>query len=552
MKIRPLAVLVLLVSFFNPITAQLPDSVSQKIDQLFVEWNTPNHPGGAIGVMKDNKVVYSKAFGLASLEYLVPNSTGTIFNIASISKQFTAMGIILLEEQGKLSFDDDIRKYIPELPDFGEKITIRHLLHHSSGLRSLHALFALGGWRGDDARTNEDLNRIILKQKELNFKPGEEYLYCNTGYILMVTIIENITDEKFTAWMKSNVFDALGMPNTYVEDQYNRVVLNNATSYYGRTTYKRAVEYWGYTGSGNIHSNTDDLLKWLANFSTPQKGWESAFAKLQTLDSFNDGTPNSYAFGVEVDTHLGEKRISHGGAIGGFRSFAAAYPNEKLNIVVLTNFSGGSPQGNTNKIAKILIKEPTVDESKEPKIKSITLSGESLKKFEGTYWNDRAKLRRKIYVKNDTLRYHRSENRESNLIPIATNTFKMPYPNGLATVQFEEKNGLGQFTISEEGQLTGYFQKIEIAKPTQEELAEYSGTYYSPEVESSYRLSVKDGAVSFYHPRHGEIPMKFSHKDVYVGDWPLVVVQVHRDEMDNVDGLLISNGRVRNMWFGKE
>ncbi len=552
MKIKALASIVLLVLVSITLRAQLPDSVSQKIDKLFVEWNAPNHPGGSIAVMKEDKVVYSKAFGLASLEYLVPNSTSTVFNIASVSKQFTALGIVLLEEQGKLSFDDDILKHIPELPDFGEEITIRHLLHHTSGLRSLHALLELAGWRGDDTRTNADLNRFMLKQKDLNFKPGDEYLYCNTGYMLMVNIIENITDQQFTSWMKANIFDRLGMPNTYVEDKYNRVVANNATSYYGRTEFMRAVEYWGYTGSGNIHSNTDDLLRWLSNFSAAQKGWESAFAKLQTLDPFNDGTPNSYAFGVDIDTHLGKKRISHGGAIGGFRSFAAAYPEENVSIVVLTNFSGGNPQGNANKITKMLIREPAVEKSNDSKIKSIAVSGESLKKFEGMYWNSRQKIARKIYVKNDTLTYHRSAQRESSLIPISDNTFRMPYPTGDLIVRFEQNKGTDQFSISAEGQSTGYFEKVEIMEPTTAELSEYVGTYYSPEVESSFTLSLKGDALSFYHPRHGDINMKHSHKDVFIGDWPLVVVEVHRDEMHKVDGLLISNGRVRNMWFGKE
>ena len=552
MKIRALATLFLAVCFFAPAYAQLPDSISTKIDKLFAEWNVPNHPGGSLAVMKDDKVVYSKAFGLASLEYLVPNSTGTIYNIASVSKQFTAMGIVLLEEQGKLSFDDDIRKHLPDLPDFGEKITIRHLLHHTSGLRSLHALLELAGWRGDDTRTNADLNRFLLKQTDLNFKPGEEYLYCNTGYMLMVDIIEKVTGEKFTVWMKSSIFDELGMPNTYVEDQYNRVVANNATSYHGRTEFERAVEYWGYVGSGNIHSNTSDLLQWLNNFYNPKKGWESAFAKLQTLNLLTDGSLNNYAFGVEVENHLGQKRISHGGAIGGFRSFAATYPTEKLSIVVLTNFSGGNPQGNSDKIAELFIEEAAQAMGKQADVKSVVISGESLKKFEGTYWNSRQKMARKIYVKNDTLTYHRSANRESALIPVSENTFRMPYPTGDLTVRFEKKKDSDQFIISAEGQSTGYFDKVEIITPTAEELSEYAGTYYSPEVESSYTISIKGDNLTFYHSRHGDINMKLSHKDVFIGDWPLIVVEMHRDENNAIDGLYISNGRVRNMWFGRE
>ena len=261
-------IIFLLLTYFSFVSAQaqLSDVQSKKIDSLFMGWTEANHPGGSIGIMKNGSVIYSKAFGLASLEYQIPNTVETIFNVGSVSKQFTAMGIVLLQERGLLSVDDDIRKYLPDMPDFGHKITIRHMLHHTSGMRSLHAMLGLAGWRDDDSRTNEDLYRFMLKQKDLNFIPGDEYLYCNTGYMLMVNIIENVTKEKFPQWMKINVFNPLGMKDTYAEDRYDRIVPNNATSYYNTGDgFFRAVEYWGYVGSGNVHSTTSDLLIWLQN-----------------------------------------------------------------------------------------------------------------------------------------------------------------------------------------------------------------------------------------------------------------------------------------------
>ena len=297
-----------LLTFFGIASsqAQLSEIQTEKIDSLFIDWTKSNHPGGAIGIMQNGEVIYSKAFGLASLEYQVPNTTETIFNIGSVSKQFTAMGIVLLHERGLLSIDDDIHKYLPDMPDFGHTITIRHMLHHTSGMRSLHAMLGLAGWRDDDSRTNEDLYRFMLKQKDLNFMPGDEYLYCNTGYMLMVNIIENVTKEKFPKWMKTNVFEPLGMSNTYVEDRYDRIVPNNATSYYSTGEgFFRAVEYWGYVGSGNVHSTTADLLIWLQNFSTPSTNWSSAFEMLKTTDELNDGSENNYAFGVSLDEFKG-------------------------------------------------------------------------------------------------------------------------------------------------------------------------------------------------------------------------------------------------------
>ena len=197
------------------------DFQHQKIDSLFVNWTQPNYPGAVVGIMKGGELVFSKAYGLASLEYNVPNTTETLFNLASVSKQFTAMGIVILEQEGKLSFDDDIRRHIPELPDFGETITIRNMLQHTSGLRSFHDLLALAGWRSGERRDNDDLYRLMLKQRDLNFTPGQEYAYSNTNYMLMVNVIEKITGEKFIDWMKRKVFQPLGMKNTYIGPSRN-------------------------------------------------------------------------------------------------------------------------------------------------------------------------------------------------------------------------------------------------------------------------------------------------------------------------------------------
>ncbi|MEJ2585857.1 MAG: serine hydrolase [Robiginitalea sp.] len=546
------AILILSLFVLFPLFAQIDSVQIQEIDSLFIRWNRPNHPGGAIGVVKDGKTIFSRAYGLASLEYLVPNSTGTIFNTGSVSKQFTAMGIVRLEEQGMLSFDDEIHKYIPELPDFEHPITIRQMLHHTSGLRSLHALFALAGWRDDDARTNEDLNRIILKQQDLNFEPGAEYLYCNTGYMLMVNIIEKVTGVSFPGWMQEQIFIPLGMVHTYVEDQYDRVVPDNATSYYGREEFDRAVEYWGYVGSGNMHSTTADLLKWLSNFRSPQKGWASAFRTLQTLDPLNDGTPNEYAFGVVVDEHLGKKRIRHGGAIGGFRAFIAAYPEAGLDIAVLTNFSAGNPGGNADRIAEIVLGKPDGDKSESGPPAAIQLKQEDLSVLEGAYWNNREKYLRKIYLKSDTLRYWRSENSESALVPVDKDTFKMLGAGDAVRVTFEPLEVGQRMKFMENGMVTAIFDMVEDTENSEGQLPEYTGAYYSPEIENTYTVTLQAGALQLYHPRHGDIPLKRLFPDVYSGEWPVGTVEFQRNPAGRVTGILISNGRVRNAWFEKQ
>ena len=556
-KFHLLATLFILI-LTSQIHGQLTHQQTKKIDSLFIGWNIPKHPGGAIAVMKDGKTVFSKAYGLASLEYLIPNSTETLFNIGSNSKQFTAMAIVLLKEQNKLSFDDDIRIYIPELPNFGKTITIQHLLHHTSGLRDLHGLLGLAGWRNDDVIANEDLNRIIAKQNSLNFIPGEEVLYCNTGYMLLVNIIEKVTGAKFKYWLKENIFDKLGMNHTYVEDQYDRVVPNNATSYGGSTIFKRKVAYWNYVGSGNMHSTTNDLQKWLQNFSTPKKNWESAFATLLTMAPLNNGTPTIFGFGVRIEKHLEKKIIQHGGAIGGFRSIIRTYPENKLNIVVLTNFTGSNIMSKTNKVAEIIfsIKEnqrpkKQIRLTKKPK-KFIKLSTNKLIKFEGVYWDTKEKYGRKIYVKNDTLRYARSTTSESLLVPIKKNKFNMMNVGIDVTVEFVHKGNHKKMVVFVEGELPIVFDlHIPIKKPIIKELEEYSGKYYSSEIETWYTLSIEGTDIYIHHIRHGKIKLKRVYQDILEGEWPINMVEIKRNGNGIIQGLQITNGRVRNLWFKK-
>lgn len=540
------------------VNAQIGQTQIDQIDSLFIDWNKPNHPGGSIGIMQNGQIVFSKAYGLASMEYLVPNTTATIFNIASVSKQFTAMGIVLLQEQGKLSYDDDIRKYLPELPDFGHTITIRHMLHHTSGLRSLHGMLRLAGWRSDDSRTNEDLNRFMKNQQDLNFIPGDQYLYCNTGYMLMVNIIEKVTGEKFPKWMKETIFEPLGMMDSYVEDNYSAIVANNATSYYQGETdkFERAIEYWGYVGSGNMHSTTNDLLKWLKNFYNPQENWEASFKAMQTFDELNDGSANNYAFGVIIDEHLGHNIIQHSGGIGGFRSFVSVYPANKLSIAVLTNFSSSSSGLKANQIAEILLPKVELSNNKTAKkntaLKQIKLSNEQLIKYESHYWNDKNNYARKIYVRNDTLRYFRSTSSESPIVPVGKDEFQMLGVSVDLKVKFEMNGDSRSMIVTVDDRPPSNFYAYQSVIPNHEERMSYTGKFYSPELETSYDIYLKNDTLFAHHPRLGDFKMSIVKKDVLESEWPLSMSKYKRDQNDEIIGISVSNGRVIDLWFEKQ
>jgi hypothetical protein len=354
--------------------------------------------------------------------------------------------------------------------------------------------------------------------------------------------------------MKTSVFDPLGMKNSYAEDKYNRIVPNNATSYNSSSAdFEREVEYWGYVGSGNVHSTTNDLLKWLSNFYVPQEGWESAFKMLETLDPFNNGRPNNYAFGVVIDESNGKKRIQHGGAVGGFRSYACTYPEEKLNIVVLSNFSSSSPGQKVAEISKLFLKETDSNitlKSKLPDVISYNVEG--LKKFEGQFWNNKENYVRKIYVKNDTLTYQRTATNESKLLPIGDSKFKMIDVEVNLVVDFVfNQNQLDKIEVTINEDTPIIMQAFEEFKPSSDDKKSFVGTYYSPELETQYKFYIENDQLMWRHIRHGEFPVEIIGKNI-LQMTPRVFINVKRNSIGKIEGFYVSNGRVKNLWFKKE
>jgi Beta-lactamase class C and other penicillin binding proteins len=446
---------------------QLSDQSKNQIDSLFMDWELGNHPGGVVGVMQSDELVYLNSFGNASLEYTVPNTETTLFNIGSISKQFTAMGIVILQERGLLSLDDQVQQYFPGFPIFHNPINIRHLLQHTSGLRDFHDLMALAGWRGDDYRNNEDILRVVQMQTDLNFAPGEKFMYSNTGYVVLAEIIEKVTGEDFKIWMKNNVFEPLQMHSTYVEDNYQRIVSNRATSYYHShdKVFEMAQGYWAYTGAGNMYSTAGDLLRWSANFYTSKEGWQRPFEILQTLTRLNNGTINNYGYGIYVDEKFKKRRIQHAGVVGGYRTFLSVYPDEELNIVVLTNFSNAPFGERADDIAGILFSKS----------------------------NERAGL----------------------------------FPNSKVGEKMEDQS-----------------------KPLSD-LSDFTGTFYSSEIDTYYTFYVADNALKCSHIRLGEFVIEEMGNDMFKSSWPLETIKMSRNLHGEVVGFYASTGRVKNLRFKK-
>lgn len=534
--------------------AQITGTQIQKVDSIVVSWNHPNAPGGVVGMMSKGKLIYIKPFGLSSLGYDIPNTDSTIFNVGSISKQFTAIGIVKLYLEGKLSLDDDIRIYLPELPVFEHKITIRHLLHHTSGLRDIHSILILAGWRIHDPRSNKDLYEIMKRQKDLNFAPGDEYLYSNTNYILMAMIIEKLTGENFGQWMKEKIFLPLGLTRTYVQDVATRVVKGNATSYIQQQdkSFLRSVEYWNYTGTGNVHTTAKDLLTWLSNFSNPTHGWENAFKLIQTTDRLNNGAYSNYAFGLEIDNIDGIKRIGHGGAVGGFRSYVCTFPNQVISIVVMTNYSSSDPRRKIKSISEIILPQLATNSNQEEKAfkEFRAVPNNNLVRYEGNYWDGDAA--RKIYLKNDTLWYFMNTGDESPLQYIGNEEF-IVMPKAMWKVKFDFEGEKVKSMIEGSSKNRNTYEPFLPVVITNKYLSDFVGKYYSPELDTYYSFSVFNDTLIGYHSRHGAFRMEAQvKKDLFKGKVPFQTINFIRDKNSSIIGMRISNERAKNVWFEKE
>ncbi len=527
-------------------TSQNPTNL---IDNLFIDWSTENNPGGVVLVTHQNNLVFTKAYGLANIPYQIPNTEESVFNIGSLSKQFTAMGIVLLHLDGKLSFDDDIKTYLSEFTDFGKTITIRQLLHHTSGLRAVPELFGLAGWRSGDAISNDDVYRYLLKQQDLNFEPNSEFMYSNSGYILLAKIIERISKQDFKSYMKEKVFQPLHLNSTFVEEDNSVIITKTANSYTETApSFFQTVENNDLTyGASNVYSTSADISNWAKNYTKAPKSWKKAFSILETLTTLNSGEKNNYAFGIVIDDFFENRRIQHTGAIAGFQSIMYSYPDEDLQIIILSNFTSNQLSQKANQISQLFLQNKSKPTKIEEIKSSFKISIEDLQKNEGMYWNDKNNYSRKIFVANDTLWYLRNNNQKSPLLPISETEFQMGGINEKLVIKFDIHSA--KMTLIFANNSTETFEKYEDKLLTLEELKSYTGDFYSSELETFYTITLKDKSLYGYHSRFGEFEIQVLKRDVV--SWSGMAISKYKRNGNSIGFWVTMNG-IRNLWFEKK
>ena len=336
-----------------------PTPGTSQIDQLFAEWDRWDSPGVALAILQEGALVYKRGYGCANLEYRIPITPTTIFHVASVSKQFTAAAIVLLAQQGKLGLDDDIRQHLPYLPDFGQTITIRHLAHHTSGLRDQWELLTMAGVRLDDVITQEHIIKMVKAQRELNFAPGEQYLYCNTGYTLMAEIVKAVSGQSFPEFTDSQFFKPLGMVHTHFHDDHEMIVPNRAYSYAAdeKAGFKKRVLSYANAGATSLFTTVEDLMRWIQNFADGRIGGKPFVDQMQQQAILNSGETIDYAFGLSVRKYRGLTMIGHSGGDAGFRSHLVRFPEQNFAVVILSNLASMLPGELCLRVADLYLAE---------------------------------------------------------------------------------------------------------------------------------------------------------------------------------------------------
>ena len=554
-----LFICLLLLSAAVCVSAQnLPDSTIKKIDNLFKYWDKNTSPGYAVGVVRNDSLIFAKGYGMANLEYNIPIKPETIFHMASVSKQFTAFSVVLLARQGKLNLDDDIRKYLPWFPDLKVKITVRNLLNHTSGIRDQWQLLAIAGTRLDDVITQDQVIKILGKQQALNFKPGEEYSYSNSGFTMLAEIVRAVSGKSLRKFTDSAIFKPLGMDNTHFHDDYTEIVPNRSYSYDrargGRFT--NSTLSYSVAGATSLFTNIDDMGKWVMNFYDHKAGDQKDIEQLTQKGKLNNGTEIDYALGISVNDYKGHKIYSHNGADAGYRTMVSVFPDLKMGFIIFSNLGDTDPFGKAQQLQGLFIKD-TSPQKKSPKPAVADSTGAifndtlAIKKFTGSYISEDG-ARFAFKLKNRKLFWEAGRN-NNQLVKRANDTLVMlndPTVKFIFTVKNSKETIVDQYWPGNHRRLIKYDAD---AKPTDEQLHVYAGNYYCPELDCSYQIVLKDHHLLLTNAKYNDTPLTlYGDNHLTNNFWWMDNLQIVRNAKNQVTGFEVNSGRIRHLLFKKE
>jgi CubicO group peptidase (beta-lactamase class C family) len=553
-RLLTLAALALTLTFTSATRAGAQDAwspeASAKVDKVFERMDRSTSPGCSMAIARDGRLVYARGYGMANLDHEIALTPSSVFHVASVSKQFTAAAIVLLSQEGRLSLDDEVRKHVPELPDFGQRVTIRQLVHHTSGLRDQWELLGLAGWRySRDLITDEDVLQLMERQKDLNFAPGSEHLYCNTGYTLLATIVKRASGRSFRDFTTERLFKPLGMNNTHFRDDHAEIVKNHAYGYVpAGDTFRQSPTNFNTAGATSLLTTVEDLALWDRNFIDGRVGGPAFLEQMLAAGVLEDGRKIDYAFGLTHGTYRGLATVGHGGSDAGYRADFLRFPNERISVFTLCNLSTSNPGQLTRRIADIVLADrlapPEVANDDRPEVK---VAGEELARYAGLYWNSGTDAFRRFSVSEGTLQTGFGE-RGAPLRSLGGGLFAA----GTSDVRFESGGGRVKMTEtarSGAGKPVVY-ERAEQFDPTPAEAAEYAGVYRSDEIEPAYRIGVEEGRLMLRRLKSEPMRLEPLVRDVFRG--ANATLRFTRDGEGRVSGYVWNGGRVRGFRFAKD
>jgi CubicO group peptidase (beta-lactamase class C family) len=559
----------LLLSLFLPACSsqQQPQDQAEaieKVDKLFSKWDKKDSPGCAMAIIKDGKIIYKRGYGMADLERDVPITPKSVFDIASTSKQFVAMCILLLEEEKKLSLDDDIRKHIPEMPDYGDTITVRHMIHHTSGIRDYLVLMSMAGMSYANDYPEAQIIELIARQKALNFKPGDEHLYSNSGYFLLGEIVRRVSGKTLGEFAKEKIFKPLGMKATHFYDDFTRIVKNRAIGYSPKSAggYVTELYLFDLVGDGGVLTTVEDLFLWDRNFYHNKlgKSGQGLINRMLTPGILNNGKKLDYAFALGIGDYKGLKMVSHGGGWAGYRSQLIRFPGQKFSVICLANLGSINPTRMAREVADIYLEDQFKEKTGKTapgspaKPKFIKLPGSALKQKSGAYRALKTGRIWKIKVKEKKLEIKSSSGFVFHASPLSPTEFQSvdaPVDIHITFIPPETSEKQAQMKVKIGSRDPDIYETVSLISPTPDQLEEYTGNYHSDELDVTYKLFVKDKQLAAQLKYMEEsISLEPTVKDEF--KFPRGMVKFIRDKEGRISGFNVAAGRVKNIGFVKK
>jgi N-acyl-D-amino-acid deacylase len=530
-----------------------PTSLAGRVDAVFRRFDRRDTPGCALAVMRDGAVVYQRGYGMASLEHRIRIAPETVFDIGSVAKQFAAASILLLARQERLSLDDDVRRWVWELPDYGRKVTIRHLLHHVSGVPDYIGLLSLAGRRGEDLSTEEEALAALSRRNGLDFEPGSRYRYSNSGYFLLSIIVRRASGQDLRAFARENVFEPLGMSSTEYLDDHARPVPRKATSYAPAAGGFRVDQSdWEQVGDGGVQTTVLDFARWARDFDGGAVGGPGFYDELTRPGRFADGRPMSYALGLRVDEYRGSPRISHGGSWAGFRAAFMRFPSHRFAAMAFCNVSNAGPAGLLRQVADIYLEKeltgaPRPETPKEP---ARRLPAAELARRTGLYWDAKTGILATVSEKEGTLRYEDTDGNDSALLASAEpGRFLVEGTPSPVRVDFRTEGPLREMRLTYPDETPILFHAVLPASPAPPQLAAYRGRYVSEELGAVYEVVWEGARLTLRRPGHSPSELTARFEDAFA-DPDIGVIRFSRGESGEVCGLTVRYG-AQSLEFAK-